>query len=32
LLLVSLFSIVYSLWARPWAYPRVEHLKGVSLG
>jgi hypothetical protein len=24
-------SLVYCLWARPGAYPRVEHLKGVSL-
>ncbi len=23
---------VYCLWARPWAYPRVEHLKCSSIG
>ncbi len=32
LFLVSLSSLVYCLWARPGAYPRVDHLKGVSLG
>jgi hypothetical protein len=32
LLLASLSSLVYCLWARPGAYSRVEHLKGVSLG
>jgi hypothetical protein len=31
LLLASLSGLVYCLWARPGAYPRVEHLKGVSL-
>jgi hypothetical protein len=31
-LLVSLSSLVYSFWAKPGAYPRVEYLKDVSLG
>ncbi len=31
-LLSSLSSQAYCLRARPGAYPRVEHLKGVSLG
>ncbi len=30
--LASSSSIVYCLWARLWAYPRVEHLKGSSIG
>jgi hypothetical protein len=30
--LARLSSLVYSLWARPGAYPRVEHLKGSSIG
>jgi hypothetical protein len=30
--LASLCKLVYCLWERPGAYPRVEHLKGVSLG
>jgi len=25
-------SLVFCLWARPGAYPRVEHLKGASFG
>ncbi len=29
--LASISSLVYSLWARPGTYPRVEHLKGDSL-
>jgi hypothetical protein len=29
--LASLSSLVYCLWARPGAYPRVEHLKGSSI-
>ncbi len=32
MLLASLFSLVYCLGTRPGAYPRAEHLKGVSLG
>jgi hypothetical protein len=32
LLLASLPSLVYYLWARPWAYNTVEHLKGSSIG
>ncbi len=32
MLIASLFSLVYDLWARPGAYSRVEHLKGVLLG
>jgi hypothetical protein len=27
----SLTSIVYCLWVRPGAYPKVEHLKGAFL-
>jgi hypothetical protein len=30
--LASLSCIVLCLWIRSWAYPRVEHLKGASLG
>ncbi len=30
--LASLSSLVYGLWARPRAYPRVEHLKDSSIG
>jgi hypothetical protein len=30
--LASLPSLVYCWWARPGAYPRVEHLKGSSIG
>ncbi len=30
--MASLSSIVKCLWARPGAYPRVEYLKGASLG
>ncbi len=30
--LPSLSSLVYCLWARPGAYPWVEHLKGSSIG
>ncbi len=30
--LASCSSLVYCLWARPGAYPRVEHLKGSSIG
>jgi hypothetical protein len=30
--LASLSSLVYFMWARPGAYPRVEHLKDASLG
>ncbi len=29
--LASLSSLVYYLWVRPGAYPRVEHFKGASL-
>jgi hypothetical protein len=29
LLLASLSSLVYCVWASPGAYPRVEYLKGV---
>jgi hypothetical protein len=32
LFLASLSSLTYCLYARPGAYTRVEHLKGVSLG
>ncbi len=30
--MASLSSLVNCLWARPGAYPRVEYLKGASLG
>jgi hypothetical protein len=30
--MASLSSQVYCLWARPGAYPIVEHLKGSSIG
>ncbi len=30
--LASLSILVYCLWVRTGAYPRVEHLKGASLG
>ena len=30
--LASLSSLVYCLWARSGAYPRVEHLKNSSIG
>jgi len=32
LLLASLSTLVYRLWVRPGAYPRVEYLEGVSYG
>jgi hypothetical protein len=31
-LLASISNPIYCLRARPGAYPRMEHLKGVSLG
>jgi hypothetical protein len=30
--LASLSNLVYCLWARPGAYPIVEHPKGSSIG
>ncbi len=30
--LARLSSLAYCLWAKPGAYPRVEHLKGSSIG
>ncbi len=30
--MAKLYSLVYCLWARPGAYPIVEHLKGSSMG
>jgi hypothetical protein len=30
--MASLSNLVYCLWARAGAYPRVEHLKGFHLG
>jgi hypothetical protein len=28
----KLSSLVYCLWARPGAYPRMDHLKGSPIG
>ncbi len=32
MLQARVYSLVYCLWARPGAYPRIKYLKGVSLG